>query len=329
MKNVKSRLDKNLVPVVEMLSQSGYPLDLDNDLEGARAIMKAGTTQALELGNQIKGVEKQLLTAPSRTDAYEISMFVYRPTNQDSALPLIYWTHGGGLVVGDAQQDDLLLRNFVNELQCVVVSVEYRLAPEHPFPTPIEDIYSGLKWAFEQADKLKIDPTRIIIGGASAGGGLTAALAQIVRDRKELSSPLIYQLLMYPMLDNLNTMPLPEDEEDTYVWTKANNISGWKYYLGQPPQTEDLPVYASAARMDNLEGLPPAMIIIGDIDLFSGENIEYARRLNEAGVSTELHVYPGGIHGFELLTPDSKIGQNFISSVYSGLRNAINGHDKR
>ncbi len=326
MKNVAVRLDKGLVDPVEAMIQAGYPLDLDNNLIGARAFMEAIEAQSLKASENIDGISKQVIEVNYPDNSHTIQLYVYKPTNATEPLPALYWTHGGGLVVGTAQLDEVMTKTFAKNLNCVVVSVEYRLAPDFPFPTPLEDVYLGLKWISENGKDLGINTEKIAIGGASAGGGLTAALAQITRDRKELVSPIIYQLLMYPMLDYKNTMPLVEGEEDTYIWCKANNIFGWTSYLGHSPQEGNAPKYASALHTENLEGLPPAMILVGGIDLFVEEDIEYAKRLNNAGVSTELHVYPGGFHGFEGVAPNIPISQQFQKDLMAGIQAAFKSH---
>ena len=325
MKNVKSRLDKGLEPVVEMLEKAGLSvnLDLDGGLEQARQGTKAILQQAVDAGNAIAGVTKETVEVAYPDKSHTIKLNIYKPSDMNETLPVLYHTHGGGLVMGEPEQQEDFLKTLVKELSCILVSVDYRLAPEFPFPTPLEDIYLGLKWTLENAQRLKIDTTRVVILGESAGGGLTAALAQLSRDRNEFPSPIAYQLLLYPMLDCRNTEPLVEDEEDTFVWTKANNIFGWSSYLQDDPLTCDIPAYASPIHTGNLENLPPAMILIGGIDQFIEENIEYAKPLNKAGVATELHVYPGGFHGFEMLAPDLVISKQLHQDMQNGLKKSL------
>ena len=320
MKNIKSRLDKGLETLAAQLNQMGYPYDLENSLGIVRQNTNAMAAQSVEASKDILGVGKETFEVTYPDNSHTIKLNVYKPTNANTVLPALYHTHGGGLVIGKPEQQEGLLKTLVKDLNCIIVSVDYRLAPEFPFPTPLEDIYLGLKWTFENAKTLQIDSTRVGIYGESAGGGLTAALAQLSRDRNELSYPIAFQLLLYPMLDCRNTVPLNENEEDTYIWSKANNIFGWSSYLGHNPLTGEIPTYASAIHTKNLENLPPAIILIGGIDLFEEESMEYAKRLNISGVSTELHVYPGGFHGFEMLAPELEISKQF----HADLRRAIN-----
>ena len=185
------------------------------------------------------------------------------------------------------------------------VASEYRLAPETPDPGPLADCYRGLAWVHANAAKLGIDPARIGIGGASAGGGLAASLALLARDRAELA--IAYQLLVYPMIDDRQTTP--SSGWEVPVWPPSANTYGWTAYLGEGKGGPDVSPYAAAARATDLAGLPPALISVGGVDGFVDEDIEYARRLNQANVPTELHVYPGGPHGFDSLAPGSTLGK--------------------
>jgi acetyl esterase/lipase len=177
------------------------------------------------------------------------------------------------------------------------VSVEYRLAPETPFPGPLEDCYLGLKWTFEHHRELGIDPGHIGIGGTSAGGGLAAALALLARDRGEV--PLRFQLLDCPMLDDRQITPSSQ-QDGLHIWNRDSNAFGWRSYLGDLYGTPQVPAYAAAARATDVSGLPPAYVCVGAVDGFRDEDIEYATRLNQAGVATELHVYAGVPHGVML-----------------------------
>ena len=224
-------------------------------------------------------------------------------------------------MLGSVERDDLLAAHLAKVAQCVVVSVEYRLAPEHPFPAPVEDCYAALKWLATHTGELGVAPSRIAIGGASAGGGLAAGLALLTRDRAEVE--LAFQLLIYPMIDDRNVAPASGTLPDTFVWTRENNLMGWRAYLGREPGGADVSPYAAAARADDLAGLPPAYIPVGDLDLFLDENIEYAQRLLAAGVPTELHIYPGGYHGFNGFAPDADIAQRFNNERDEALRRIL------
>jgi acetyl esterase/lipase len=199
--------------------------------------------------------------------------------------------------------------------------VDYRLAPETPHPGPVEDCYAALKWLYTHADELGVDPKRIAIGGASAGGGLAAALGLLTRDRGEV--PLVFQLLIYPMLDDRTvTTTDPHPYTGEFIWTAEANRFGWRSLLGQEPGGPDVSPYAAAARAESLAGLPSTFISVGALDLFLEEDIEYARRLIRAGVPTELHVYPGAYHGFNL-TADAQVSQVAARDQLAALKRAL------
>ena len=246
---------------------------------------------------------------------------LYRPMDQSGPLPCIYWIHGGGYMGGTADSANETASEWVMSLNCVVASVEYRLAPENPYPAPIEDCYAGLRWLTNSAADLQIDPDRIVIGGGSAGGGLCAALALLVRDRGELK--VSHQVLLYPMIDDRRKRP--SHAWDTWVWTKQSNETGWRAYLGNLFDTDNVPAYAAPSRATDLTNLPPAYILVGSLDLFLSEDIDYAERLLEAGVPTELHIYAGGPHGFDVpaLGGKAELGRRARADTAEYLRRAF------
>ena len=227
----------------------------------------------------------------------DIVVRVHRPIGATGALPCFYSIHGGGYVIGSYVMDDARLDSWCQEFQCVGVSVEYRLAPETPYPGPLEDCYRGLKWVHDNHEMLGVDPGRIGIGGTSAGGGLAASLALLARDRAEV--PVHFQLLDCPMLDDRQITPSSQGE-GLAIWPRESNTFGWQSYLGDLYGTDNVPIYAAPARATDLSGLPPAFVCVGNVDGFRDEDIDYAMRLNQAGVPTELHVHPGAPHGVEL-----------------------------
>jgi acetyl esterase/lipase len=235
----------------------------------------------------------------------EVPVRVHRANGACGALPCIYSMHGGGYIVGSYDMDDALFDRWCPKLGIVGVSVEYRLAPETPYPGPIEDCYRGLKWVYDNAEELGVDPERIGIAGVSAGGGLAAALALLARDRGEI--PLAFQLLDCPMLDDRqHTWSSRLDRLE--VWNREANAFGWRSYLGPLAGSADVPYHAVPARATDLHGLPPAFVSVGGVDGFLAEDVEYAMRLMESGVPTELHVYPGAPHGYGLV-PDSNVAR--------------------
>ncbi len=233
-----------------------------------------------------------------------LTVRIHRAKSATGKLPCIYWMHGGGLVLGSNRGDDLRFDRWCPQLDCVGVSVEYALAPESPYPGPLEDCYAGLRWLHHHAESLGIDVRRIGIGGASAGAGLAAGLALLTRDRAEI--PVAFQALIYPMIDN--RQQTTSSQWNDPVWPPQANRFGWDCYLGDL-QGDAVPCYAAAARAHDLERLPPTFICVGALDGFSDEDIDYATRLRHAGVPTELHVYAGAPHGFDALTPNTAVAR--------------------
>jgi acetyl esterase/lipase len=256
-------------------------------------------------------------------DGHEILVRVYRPRSPRPSSPCLYWMHGGGLVLGNVSMDDARCAEIVERLDIVVASVEYRLAPAFAFPIPLEDCYTGLTWLFGSTDALGIDPGRVAIGGGSAGGGLAASLALLARDRGHLYP--CFQLLRYPMIDDRNSTPSSHEVHDLRVWNRAANLVGWGAYLGDRAGTDDVSPYAAAARATDLSGLPPAIVTVGELDLFLDEDIDYAQRLLAAGVSTELHVYSKCIHGSDALVPHAEASQRWKRDEMEALHRALNG----
>jgi acetyl esterase/lipase len=240
-----------------------------------------------------------------------VGVRLHRPVGVSQPGPALLWMHGGGYVIGSAQQDDELCRRFARELGITVAAVDYRLAPEHPYPAPLEDCYAALTWL---AALPAVDPARIAIGGASAGGGLAAALALLARDRGEVTPTL--QVLAYPMLDD-RSGSTPENP-NYRLWGPKSNRFGWAAYLGNAD-----PKVAVPARHEDLSGLPPAWIGVGTHDLFHDEDVAYAARLTAAGVPTQIETIPGAFHGFDLVVPKAAVSKAFFASQCAGLRSAL------
>ncbi|MDN4162591.1 alpha/beta hydrolase [Nocardioides abyssi] len=247
---------------------------------------------------------------------------VHEPVGRTRPSGALLWVHGGGTVMGSAAQDDLLCSELARDVGVVVVSVDYRLAPENPFPTPLDDCAAALAWLRASADELGVDPERIAVGGASAGGLLAAALAQRTADEGE---PVAFQLLVYPMLDDRTNLRADHGGRGRFLWTPASNRFGWTSYLGHElaDDGEDRP-YAVPARRTDLAGLPPAWIGVGDLDLFHDEDLEYAARLRAAGVACDVHVEPGMYHAADAFLGDAAPGTaRFRAAARAALRAAI------
>ncbi len=319
--NFASQLDPELKVMLEKMP-TDRPLDL-TELPAARGKMKKMVTTMLAGLPAIEGVTSHDRFAAGRQGDPDVRVRVYRPDDQPGRLPALLWIHGGGYVMGDIEQDDRLMKQLARRIGCVAASVDYRLAPEHPFPAPVEDCYAALKWLSANAGELGVDPSRIAIGGASGGGGLCAGLALMTRDRREVKPS--FQLLIYPMIDDRNVTPASHAITDPRVWNRESNRLGWKAYLGRDGGGPDVSPYAAASRATDLTGLPPAYIPVGALDLFIDENIEYAQRLIQAGVPTELHVYPGAFHGFDLFAPSAKVSKQFKADRDDALKRALHG----
>jgi len=236
---------------------------------------------------------------------------LFRPAGVPEPAPALLWIHGGGYVMGTAAQDDALCRRFSRKLGITVGSVDYRLAPEHPYPAPLEDCYAALTWL---AGLPAVDPDRVAISGGSAGGGLAAALALLARDRGEVKPA--FQLLVYPMLDDRSSSA--PTNPNYRLWGPRSNQFGWAAYLGNAD-----PQVAVPARHDDLSGLPPAWIGVGSHDLFHDEDLAYAERLKDAGVPCEVEVVPGAFHGFDLVVSKVELSRRFFASQCDVLRSAL------
>ena len=236
---------------------------------------------------------------------------LFRPAGPTEPTPALLWIHGGGYVIGTAQQDDAVCRGFSSRLGMTVASVDYRLAPEHPYPAPLEDCYSALTWL---AELPAVDRHRVAIAGASAGGGLAAALTLLARDRGEVSPA--FQVLAYPMLDDRSSATGASPNHR--LWSTRSNRFGWDAYLGGAD-----PAVAVPGRRDDLSGLPPAWIGVGTHDLFHDEDLAYARRLTDAGVPCHVEVVPGAFHGFDAVARKTPVARRFFDSQCESLRAAL------
>lgn len=251
----------------------------------------------------------------------EMLVKIFEPVRREGTkLPALLWIHGGGYVLGHPDGEQSLCECFATTANCVVVSPDYRLAPEHPFPAAIEDCYAALTWMTSAAPELNIDLSRIAIGGGSAGGGLAAALALMARD--EGGPSICFQMPLYPMIDDRNMTPSSYEITDPAVWNRANNQAAWKMYLGECADG-DISPYAAPSRATNLAGLPPAYTCVGQLDPFRDETIEYVARLAQAGVDVEFQLYPGCYHAFEHVVPEAEISQRARHGYVDALARAF------
>jgi acetyl esterase/lipase len=243
-------------------------------------------------------------------------VLVYDPVDRTADGALL-WIHGGGYIGGAAAMDHDLCARFAAELGIVVVSVEYRLAPEHPFPASLDDCFAVLRWLHDEAASFGVDPARIAVGGASAGGGLAAALVQRAHDD---GVPVAFQLLEYPMLDDRTVDRRDDEGRGRFGWTPASNRFGWASYLGHEPGFSEARPYAVPARRADLRGLPPAWVGVGELDLFFEEDVEYVRRLEDAGVRTTFVSVPGMYHGADAIVGRAPSMQRFRARMVDAVR---------
>lgn len=263
----------------------------------------------------------QQAVIPGRKGAPDVRVLVANAQAGASKPGLIY-LHGGGYVLGDAVSDTAIIKDTAAQLDCVVVAVDYRLAPETLWSGSLEDNYAGLKWLHDKSDILGVDRSRIAVMGYSAGGGHAALLSAAARDRGEV--PLVFQSLLYPMLDDRTASTRKVAPHlGNLVWTRQSNQYGWGAFLGQAPGRGDAPAGSVPARLDDLAGLPPTFIGVGALDLFVDENIAYTGRLIGAGVPAELVVVPGAYHAFDMIAPQARITQQFNTAKFNALRRAF------
>ncbi len=266
----------------------------------------------------VDGVEIRDVLMPRAGGDAPLRVRLYWPMAATGPLPAILWTHGGGFIIGTPEQDEAHHIALCRDLGIVVAAVAYRLCPEHPYPAPMDDAYRALEWLRRHEG---VSPDRIAIGGNSAGGGLAAGLVQLAHDRGEIK--VAFQLLVYPMLDDRTVLRTDVDASRLRLWNNASNRFGWRSYLGAEPGGEPAPAYAVPARRESLAGLPPAWIGVGTCDLFHDEDVDYAARLEAAGVACTLKTVPGAFHAFDLICARTAVAQAFADSYRSALRNAL------
>jgi acetyl esterase/lipase len=251
----------------------------------------------------------------SSYDRVPISARWYEPSRDGTAGPAVLYLHGGGMIMGSVAGYDRLVAGYVADSGVPFLSVDYRVAPEHPHPAPVEDAYAGLAWLLEHADELGVDPTRVAVMGDSGGGGLAAGVALLARDR---GLTLARQILVYPMLDDRTTVADPELAPFA-AWSYDDNYTGWHALLGDAVGEEAVPETAAPARASDVSGLPPTYVDTGDLDIFRDECIEYARRIAAGGTQVELHVHPGCPHGFDRI-PGLPVAQRAFADRLRVLR---------
>ena len=249
--------------------------------------------------------------------AGDLAVRVYTPTNVPSPAPGLVYIHGGGMIMGGLDGEDGTCQMMADRLGAVIASVDYRKAPENPYPAAPEDCYAAASWVVENAEVLGINPSNIGIYGQSAGGGLTIAVALMARDRG--GPRFAYMAPIYPMIDDRNTSHSSLIVTDIGIWDREGSLEAWAWYLGGAEADH----YAAPARAQDLSGLPPAFIDVGELDMFRDEDIDFVKRLGEAHVPVEFHLWPGAYHASEVFAPEAALSQRIWDTRIAGISRLI------
>lgn len=296
--NVDALLDPEIAAAI---AAAPTPVPLSAEVLPAMRENMRTIAGALPLTDEVTRTDHEI----ESPDGFRFTIRVHRGVGAPDGQPIVVWLHGGGMIAGTYLIDDVRFDKWCPTMGVVGVAVDYGLAPERPYPGPLEDCYTALRWAHDHAAEIGGDASRIGIGGNSAGGGLAAGLGLLARDRGEIA--VAFEALVYPMIDD--RMTTTSSGWAVPVWPPTSNDFGWSSYLSGRRGADDVEIYAAPARATDLAGLPPTFISVGALDGFLDEDIDYAHRLLAAGVPTELHVYPGAPHGFDLMLPGTQLAR--------------------
>ena len=314
--------DPELLPAITAMAQAEGPpftLEMIGAIRQAGSRFPVPTVEEFRRGGAFEVTER---TLPGPAGAPDVSLLICRPASVTAPVPCLYFIHGGGMMLGNNRSGGAAgALGHAEQLGAALVSVEYRLAPETPHPGPVDDCYAGLTWTVDHAGELGIDLERLIVGGASAGGGLAAAVALLARDRG--GPQLKGQMLLCPMLDDRNDTPSSLQMAGLGLWDRGANEVGWTALLGDARGGPDVSEYAAPARATDLSGLPPAFIDVGSAETFRDEDVAYATRIWQAGGDAELHVWPGGFHGFTGMVPDAALSKAAAAAQLTWLRRLL------
>lgn len=308
--DLEAEIDATHKEILDMFPKDLLRLD---DIPALRAAIKSEPVDFPE------NVLVEDVMIPGLNNDPDVKVRLYKPIDLAKESPCLLWMHPGGMTIGDANMEDLTSAQRAVDHSCLVASVDYRLAPENPYPSAPDDCYAALLWFANNASELGISSSRIAIGGASAGAGLAASTS--LRARDESGPEIVFQLLTYPMLDHRNTNPSSYGVMDDFrVWNRKANLISWEAYLGD---LTDIPAYASPSLEVNLSNLPPTMISVGALDNFVDECIDFAQRLMQAGVRTDLRVYGGAFHGSVGFVSHSPISIEWAKAENDALHRAL------
>lgn len=287
-------------------------------IEDRRTLINA----ALALNPVNENVTREDRMIPVK-DAPDVRIRIYRPKHATYSLPqpAIFTIHGGGMVTGNIEADDANAAGLCEQSGALTIAIDYRLAPEHPFPAAINDCYAVANWLFANANELDVDPDRIALHGGSAGGGLAIGLALKMRDSGNLH--FCFLMAIYPMIDDRNISASSKAITNIGVWDRKASLESWAWYLGDAHGRDDISPYAAPARATNLEGLPPTFIDVGTHDLFLDEDQEFAERLKAAGIPVDFHISEGAYHAAELFAPDAKVSREIWNLRFAALKKAL------
>lgn len=298
-------------PVVDFADPASVRATFDRAIRLSKLLRGTGDTG--------KGLQVSDRHIPARAGAPDILVRTYDPLRRDNPAPALVFFHGGAFTAGGLETEDLRCREIASRTGILVVSVDYRLAPEHPFPAAFSDCYDSLVWCSTHADELGVDPERIAVGGSSAGGALAAAVSLAARDQG--GPAIVFQMLLYPVIDDRMSTASMAAFVNTPGWNQPNSVHMWRNYLGAARDGEVSP-YAAPGRATDLRGLPPAYVMTVEFDPLRDEGVEYARRLIGAGVPTELHVFPGAFHGFDAAAPQATLSRRSLTEQCAALAEA-------
>lgn len=259
----------------------------------------------------------------ARKDGSKLRICIFKPRKAINSVPGILWIHGGGYAIGSPEESRITIKRFIDASDCVVVAPDYRLSVEAPYPAALEDCYDALLWMKSHCRELGIRGNQLMVGGDSAGGGLTAAITLYARDKKEVA--IAFQMPLYPMIDDRMTNESARDN-NAPIWNSESNYNGWKLYLGQLFGTTEVPYYAAPARVEEFSGLPPAVTFVGDLEPFRDETVQYVEGLRKAGVPVEFELFKGCYHAFEQMCPKAKVSKRAIAFLINAYKHAAKNY---
>ena len=318
--DIEARINHELIPALSMVPESSFDITEEN-IHASREASEQMVREMAALLPEDNSILVEDRLVQGLDGNPEINVRIYTPKDKDKILPGVIYFHGGGYVSGSVEFFDANCRTFVKNVNCVLVSVDYRLAPDHRFPAAVDDCYGATCWFSENASELGVDPMRIAVVGPSAGGGLTAAVCLMARDHK--FPAIAFQMPLYPMLDDRFITQSSNEVLDGRIWNSIASKRAWKMYLGDAEN--DVSPYAAPSRETDLSNLPPAYTCVGDLDPFRDETINYVARLSQAGNAVEFHLYPGCFHGSDMMATDAEIGKRVTNEYILALRLALHG----